>query len=184
MSDEERRAFVVKAAERLRIKPTPRLIADAKGEEPFSGRDFMPLQDAATYYGVTERQVRVWLERGVVAGFRFRSAGLEYNGRRIRPRMYWMVRRHEELRRENEEVNLGEVAREVAAYWGHGVERLFSPPVSRRLLRSWARGRPVKDPRHRRCLLDLWNGERVFEANGREGQDGGLTRGCDEVDCT
>lgn len=162
MSDEERRAFVVKAAERLRIKPTPRLIADAKGEEPFSGRDFMPLQDAPGYYGVTERQVRTWLERGVIAGFRFRVGVAEWEGRHIRPWVVWMVRRHPELRRENSDVDLSEVVREVVGRWGWEVGSAFSPPVSKRKLLAWARGRPVKDPRHRRHLLDLWNGDAVL----------------------
>ena len=157
MSDRERNEFAARLVGDLQLRLTPRLIADARGEEPFDGRDFMPLQDAPDYYGVTERMLRTWLKRGVIAGFRFRVGAAEWQGRHIPPRVYWMVRAHEELRREDSGVDLSDAVRQVIQSYGWNIGRTFSPPVSARKLRAWARGRRIKDPRHRRHVVDLWN---------------------------
>lgn len=151
VGDDDLRAFVVKTAQRLRLKLTPRLIEDAMGDEHFTGNDFMPLDEAPGYYGVTKRQVWTWLKRGVVAGFRFSVPGLEYGGAHIRARSFWMVRRDDSLRQGVMQETVWELVREQG--WGIGAR--LTPTVHRRTVQAWAHGRTVKRPEHRQQLLRM-----------------------------
>jgi len=118
---------------------------------------FIPAECAAAYYGISDRQLRTWIHRGVVIAVR--STGED-------GRVTWWVYRYPFLR--PGAVDWQATVRELLGHWGAALAGMIAPRVQQRTVKAWAKGRPVKDPRHKKALFKLGR-ELALEAKGREG---------------
>nr|HPL30831.1 hypothetical protein [Anaerolineae bacterium] len=91
-----------------------------------------PAEDAASYYGISDRQLRTWIHRRVVPAYRsMGDDGL----------VVWLVYRYPFLR--PGAVDWQETARELLDHWGAALAGMIAPRVQQRTVKAWAKGREV-----------------------------------------